>query len=178
MNQPLVRILTRTMRQTKPPPSPPKGMLELLLIGSMGLFLIGCAELDAEDLVKPVVQEAGFQIDPARPFDSAEVTLVLRLEAGANVDQDVVRLAYVKLFDGSTWRTNEPAVQLRLAAPEGSDEPFDAGEVREVSLQGPVLNEQLTPYCGESLRLLITIRTTGAHSLLGATEDVLMDCGD
>ncbi len=135
-----------------------------------------CSQLNAEDLIRPSISEARILADPGKPFDPADIDLVLVLEAGANARDQTASLEYARLFEGSAWRTNEPAVHLRVHLPEGSEEPFEAGERRELRLEGYTPNDMLVPYCDHELRLLLTIRTSGLHSLLGVTEDIEIEC--
>lgn len=152
----------------------------LLLATFIALSLpsAGCGEIDSDDVIKPVLLETRLRAEPGEPFRQADVELLLRLEAGGRVEGQTAALEYVRLFEGSHWRTNEPAVELRVEVPEETEEPFSAGETREVLLRGFSLNDDLLPYCGKSLRLLVAIRTSGLRSLLGASREVSIDCGD
>ncbi len=129
-------------------------------------------------MVRPEIRDVSIQALLAEPWDSADVTLSLSLEAGENAGGKTVRLEYVRLFSGSSWRTNNPALELQLRLPDDTEKPFDSGEVREVCLEGYTPNDDLYPYCGQTMRLLIATRTSGAHEMAGAAADVLIECVD
>jgi hypothetical protein len=175
--RPTRRPLGRPARQRAGRIRPGPRLVAGLCVASL-LSALACARLDADDLIRPELLEAALSADPAEPYERADVAIALRLEAGAQAEGKQFFLEWVRLFDGSGWRTTEPDVELRVVLPEGADAPFFAGEVREVVLQGYVPNADLSAHCGAAMRMMVASRTTGVHGLVGLTGDVTIDCAD